>query len=59
MTEPGKEPVVVVEPDTRPDAGHTVSLEPDRAIRDASLLVVLVPGADAGDASRHPFGYAP
>ena len=50
---------MVVEPDTRPDAGHTVPLEPDRAIRDASLLVVLVPGADAGDASRHPFGYAP
>ena len=58
-----------VELDTRQDAGHTISLEWDRDtgqtqivvadIRDASLLVFPVPGANAGDAFRHPFRYAP
>ena len=55
--------------DTRQDPGYTISLEWDRDtgktqivladIRDASLLVFPVPGANAGDASRHPFRYAP
>ena len=58
-----------VELDTRQDAGYTVSLEWDRDTgetqivladtRDASLLVFLVPGENAGDALRHPFRYAP
>ena len=58
-----------VELDTRPNAGYTVSLEWDRDTgetqivsadsRTASLLVFLVPGANRGDAFRHPFGYAP
>ena len=58
-----------VELDTREDAGYTISLEWDRDtgqtqivvvdIRDASLLVFRVPGANAGDAFRHPFRYAP
>ena len=58
-----------VESDTRQDGAYTVSLEWDRYtrqtqidvadIRDASLLVFPVPGANAGDAFRHPFRYAP
>jgi hypothetical protein len=69
MTGARKEPVVFVELDTRQDAGYTVSLEWDRdtgqtqivvaGIRDASLLALPVPGANAGDAFRHPFRYAP
>jgi hypothetical protein len=60
---------VFVELDTRQDAGYTVSLEWDRDpgetqvvvadIGDASLHVFRVPGENAGDALRHPFGYAP
>ena len=58
-----------VELHTRQDAGYTVSLEWDRNTgetqivvvdtRDATPLVFLVPGANAGDAFRHPFRYAP
>ena len=58
-----------VELDTRQDAGYTISLEWDRDrgkaqivladIRDARLLVFPVPRANAGDAFRHPFRYAP
>jgi hypothetical protein len=60
---------VLVELDTRQNAGYTVSLEWDRDtgetqivvtdIRDESLLVFPVPGETAGDAFRHPFRYAP
>jgi hypothetical protein len=60
---------VFVELDTRQDAGYTVSLEWERDTgetqilvadsRAARLLVFLVPGANAGDAFRHPFRYAP
>jgi hypothetical protein len=69
MTGVRKESAMFVELDTRQDAGYTVSLEWDRDtgqtqivvadIRDASLLVVPVPGAKAADAFRHPFRYAP
>ena len=69
MTEASKEPIVFVELDTRQDAGLTVSLEWNRDAgntrivvadsRDESLLVFGVPGANAGDAFRHPFRYAP
>lgn len=69
MTEARKEPIVFVELDTRQDAGFTVSLEWNRDAgntrivvadrRDESLLVFCVPGANAGDAFRHPFRYAP
>ena len=58
-----------VELDTRQDACYTVSLEWDRNTgetqivvvdtRDATPLVFLVPGENAGDALRHPFRYAP
>ena len=58
-----------VELDTRQNAGYTVSLEWDRDTGDtqiivadipgASLLVSLVAGASARDASRRPFRYAP
>jgi hypothetical protein len=67
MTGARKEPVVFVELDTRQDAGTTVSLEWDRNtgetqivvadIRDESLLVFPVPGANAREAFRHPFRY--
>jgi hypothetical protein len=60
---------VFVELDTRQDAGYTISLEWDRdtdntrvVVADrqtASLLVLPVPGANAGDAFRHRFRYAP
>jgi hypothetical protein len=60
---------VFVELDTRQDAGYTISLEWDRdtdntrvVVADrqtASLFVLPVPGANAGDAFRHPFRYAP
>jgi len=63
-----KEPLVLIELDTRQDADDTVSLEwdPDTDetqivvadIRDERLLVFAVPGANAGDAFRHPFRYA-
>ena len=69
MTGTRKESVVFVELDARQDAGYTISLEWDRDtgetqivladIWDASLLVFPVPGANAGDAFRHPFRYAP
>ena len=68
MTEARKEPIVFVELDTRQDAGFTVSLEWNReagdtrivvADRHESLLVFSIPGANAGDAFRHPFRYAP
>jgi hypothetical protein len=69
MTPVRKEPAVFVELDTRKDAGYTVSLEWDRDTGetqivvedswDASLLVFLVPGEEAGDAFRDPFRYAP
>ena len=65
MTGARKEPVVFVELDTRQDADDTVSLGWDRDtgetqivvadIRDESLLVFPVPGANAGEAFRHPF----
>jgi hypothetical protein len=65
MTGARKEPVVFVELDTRQDADDTVSLEWGRDtaetqivvadIRDESLLVFPVPGANAGEAFRHPF----
>jgi hypothetical protein len=65
MTGARKEPVVFVELDTRQDADDTVSLEWDRDtgetqivvadIRDECLLVFPVPGANSGDAFRHPF----
>lgn len=58
-----------VELDTRKNAGYTVSLEWNRDTgethivvanrRDASVLVFVVPGADAADALRRPFRYAP
>ena len=69
MTGARKEPIVYAELDTRQNADYTVSLEWDRDTgetqivvadsQDASLLVFPVPGADAGDAFRHPFRYAP
>jgi hypothetical protein len=69
MTGAREESVVFVELGTRQDAGYTVSLEWDRDtgetqiivadLRGASLLVFPVPGANAGDAFRHPFRYAP
>jgi hypothetical protein len=59
---------VFVELDTRQDADYAISLEWDRDtgqtqivvadIWDANLLVFPVPGANAGDAFRHPFRYA-
>ena len=68
MIEARKEPVVLVELDTRQDADDTVSLEWDRDtgetqivvadIRDESLLVFPVPGPNAGEAFRHPLRYA-
>jgi hypothetical protein len=68
MTGATKEAVVFVELDTRQDADDTVSLEWDRDtgdtqivvadIRDESVLVFPVPGANAGEAFRHPFRYA-
>ena len=58
-----------VELDRRRDGGFTVSLGWDRETgetqivvadsRDASVLMFLVPGANAGDAFRHPFRYVP
>jgi hypothetical protein len=60
---------VVLELDKRQDTGFTVSLEWNRGTGEAqivvddnrtvSLFVLPVPGADAGDAFRHPFRYAP
>jgi hypothetical protein len=68
MTGARKEPVVFVDLDTRQDADDTVSLERDRDagetqivvadIRDESLLVFPVPGANAVEAFRQPFRYA-
>jgi len=58
-----------VELDTRRNDGYTVSLEWSRDtgrtqivvgdIRTASQIVFPVPAANAGDAFRHPFRYAP
>ena len=58
-----------VELDTRQDAGYSVSLEWDRTtgqtqivvddIRNSAEIVFPVPHADAADALRHPFRYAP
>ena len=69
VNEAERVPVVFVELDTRQDAGYTVSLECERDtgetqivvadIRNASRLVFLVRGADAGDAFRYSFRYAP
>jgi hypothetical protein len=69
MNEAERVPVVFVELDTRQDVGYTVSLEWERdtgntqiVVADsqaACLLVFPVPGENAGDAFRHPFGYAP
>jgi hypothetical protein len=60
---------VFLELDKRQDTGFTVSLEWNRDTGEAqivvddnrtvSLFVLPVPGADAGDAFRHPFRYAP
>jgi hypothetical protein len=60
---------VLVELDTRHNAGYTVSLGWDRETgdtqivvadsRDESMLVFLVPAENAGDAFRHPFRYVP
>jgi len=60
---------VFVELDTRHDAGYTIWLEWDRDTDDTQVViadrqterlsVVPVPGANAGDAFRHPFRYAP
>jgi hypothetical protein len=60
---------VFVELDTRRNAGYAVSLERDRDtgdtqivvadIPDASLLVFLVADANARDAFRRSFRYAP
>ena len=69
MTKASKEPIVFAELDTRHSDGYTVSLEWSRDTgntrivvadsRDESLLVFCVPRANAGDAFRHPFRYAP
>ena len=66
---PERSQIVFVELDTRHNDGYTVSLEWNRDTgkarlvvadtRDESLLVFGVPGANAGDAFRHPFRYAP
>jgi hypothetical protein len=66
---PERSPIVFVELDTRHDANYTVALEWDRDThntqivvadsRNECLLVFPVPGADAGDAFRHQFRYAP
>jgi hypothetical protein len=58
-----------VELDTRQNDGYTVSLKWSRGtgetqivvndIRTANQLVFPVTAADAGDAFRHPFRYAP
>jgi hypothetical protein len=58
-----------LELDRRQNADYTVALEWNRDTgetqivladrRDESVLVFPVPGADAGDALRHPFRYAP
>jgi hypothetical protein len=60
---------VFVELDTRQDAGYKVSLGWERdtgetqiVVADnqkASRLAFLVPGANAGDAFRHPSRFAP
>lgn len=69
ITEPREEPHVFVELDTRHNDGYTVSLEWNRDTgttqivvgdgRGARPLVFPVPTANAGDAFRHPFRYAP
>jgi len=68
MTGARKEPVVFVEPDAHQDADDTVSLEWERDtsetqmvvadIRNESLLVFPLPGANAFEAFRHAFRYA-
>jgi hypothetical protein len=64
-----KKPIVFEELDIRRNDGYTISLEWNRNTgntrivvadsRDESLLVFCVPSANAGDAFRHPFRYAP
>jgi hypothetical protein len=64
-----KERLMFLELDTRENDGYTVSLEWNRTtgstqivvndIRTDSQLVFAVPAANAGDALRHPFRYAP
>ena len=68
MTGARKEPVVFVEPDARQDADDMVSLGWDWVtgetqivvadIRDESLLVFPLTGANAFEAFRHAFRYA-
>lgn len=69
ITEAREEPIVFVELNTRQNDGYKVSLEWDRRtgktqivvgdVRTASQLAFPVPAANAGDAFRHPFRYAP
>ena len=69
MPEARKKSIVFMELDTRHNDGYTISLEwnPDNGktrivvadSRDESLLLFCVPGANAGDAFRHPFRYTP
>jgi hypothetical protein len=59
MTGARKEPVVFVELDTRQDAGYTISLEWDRDTGETQIVVADIRSANAGDAFRHPFRYAP
>jgi hypothetical protein len=66
---PERPSTVFVELDTRTSDGFTVSLDWDRDngqiqividdARTATQTVFGVPGADAADAFRHPFRYAP
>jgi hypothetical protein len=62
MSEARKKPIVFVELDTVSlewnwDTGNTRIVVADS--RDESLLVFYVACANAGDAFRHPFRYAP
>ena len=69
ITEARTEPIVFLELDTRQNDGYTVSLQWNRDtgntqivvgdLRTASRLVFPVPAANASDAFRHPFRYAP
>jgi hypothetical protein len=69
IAEARQKPIVFVELDIRHSDGYTVSLEWNRDTgntrivvvdsRDESLLVFCVPRANASDAFRHPFRYAP
>jgi hypothetical protein len=69
MPKARKKPIVFVELNARHNDGYTVSLEWDRDTgntrivvadsQDECLLVFCVPSANAGEAFRHPFRYAP